>query len=368
MNPADEEFILQCLRIYYYEYFGIIDIPPELNRHEFGYKRPNSGMMRHIQLQDAAQLRSTLMRELPLDVFLSPARYLSPTSPMPEKEWQSSDLIFDIDAKDLNLECRPSHTVQICTTCGMSSDKECPCDSPKKVSTSVACGRCINASKNEVRKLLDILSDDIGIEESQVRIYFSGNDGFHIHIRDSKLSNLNSLERSELVDYVMFRNILPERLGVRKDNTPSLPKPTDLGWPGRFARHMHGSKMTRPPKNKKVTSDDYAQFSDTLKTLSGILGACVDPGVTTDIRRIFRMPGTINGKSGMTKMLCTNIKKFNPYKDAVLIHDKKVTVRASCPIQFRLMNKKFGPYYDEDVSIPAYAALYLICKQLAHIS
>lgn len=367
MNSADEEFISQCLRKYYYEYFGIINVPSKLNRHEFGYKKPNSGMIRHIQLQDAAELRTTLMQELPLEVFISPARYLFPALPMAEKEWQNADLVFDIDAKDLNLECRPSHTVQVCATCGMSGDKRCSCDSPKINSTSVACNNCTNASKNEVKKLLDILSNDIGIEESQIEIYFSGNDGFHIHVQDSKLSSLNSLERSELVDYVMFKGILPERLGVKKDSVTSLPKSTDLGWPGRFARHMSGSKMVRQKKNKKTTIDDYAQFTNTLSTLSNTLGARIDPGVTVDIHRIFRMSGTINGKSGMTKMLCTDISKFNPYKDAVFIHDKKVTVRASCPIQFKLMNKKFGPYHNEDVNIPAYAATYLICKRLAHI-
>lgn len=368
MNQVSEEFISQCLRKYYYEYFGLINAPSKLNRHEFGYKKPNSKMIRHIQLQNTAELRTTLMQELPLEVFISPARYLFPTLSMAEKEWQDADLIFDIDAKDLNLDCRPSHTVQVCSACGMPSGEKCSCDSPKINDISVACNKCINASKNEVKKLLNILSNDIGIEESQIKIYFSGNDGFHIHVCNSKFSNLNSRERSELVDYVMFQGILPERLGMKKGSVAAPPKSTDLGWPGRFARYMYGSKTAHKKRNEKITPDDYAKFTDTLGTLSNELGVRIDPGVTADIHRIFRMPGTINGKSGMTKMLCPDITKFNPYKDAVLIHDKKVVVHASCPVQFKLMGKKFGPYNGEDVNMPAYAAVYLICKGLAHIT
>lgn len=366
MNSADEEFISQCLRKYYYEYFGIINIPAKLNRYEFGYQKPNSPMIRHIQLQDAAELRSTLMQELPLDVFLSSARYLFPSLPMAEKEWQDADLIFDIDAKDLNLECRPSHTVQVCATCGKVKDKGCACDSPQIKDVSVTCDRCMDASKKEVKKLLDILYGDLGVKESQTEVYFSGNDGFHIHVHDLKFLNLNSLERSELVDYVMCNGMLPESLGMKKSGATSLPQLTDAGWPGRFAHHMFGSKTARQQKIKKITADGYARFADTLKGLSHTLGACIDPGVTTDVRRIFRMPGTINGKSGMTKMACPDISKFNPYKDAVLINDSTVTVNASCPISFKLMNKKFGPYNNKDVDIPSYAAIYMVCKGLAH--
>ena len=34
-----------------------------------------------------------------------------PNLSMNEKDWKEADLIFDIDAKDLNLPCREHHTV-----------------------------------------------------------------------------------------------------------------------------------------------------------------------------------------------------------------------------------------------------------------
>ncbi|GIS74014.1 MAG: hypothetical protein CM1200mP11_2290 [Nitrosopumilaceae archaeon] len=45
-----------------------------------------------------------------------------------------------------------------------------------------------------------------------------------------------------------------------------------------------------------------------------------------------------------------------------------IEVLANCPIEFKLKNKKFGPFLNEKVTIPTYAAAYLICKKLATIA
>ena len=94
----------------------------------------------------------------------------------------------------------------------------------------------------------------------------------------------------------------------------------------------------------------------------------IDPNVTMDIHRIFRLPGSINSKSGLTKSLCTDVIKFEPYTDACFLNDDSVEVLANCPVEFKLKNKKFGPYKNQKISIPTYAAAYLICKKLATIA
>jgi DNA primase small subunit len=68
----------------------------------------------------------------------------------------------------------------------------------------------------------------------------------------------------------------------------------------------------------------------------------------------------------MSKVLCENIDKFNPFQDSCFIDDEKTNVLANCPTQFTLKNIKFGPYKNEKVTIPKYAAIYLICKGLAN--
>jgi len=87
-----------------------------------------------------------------------------------------------------------------------------------------------------------------------------------------------------------------------------------------------------------------------------------------DIHRIFRLPGSINSKSGLTKILCTDLTKFDPYTDACFLNDDPVEILANCPIEFKLKNKKFGPYTNEKILVPTYAAVYMICKKLATIA
>ena len=102
--------------------------------------------------------------------------------------------------------------------------------------------------------------------------------------------------------------------------------------------------------------------------MKGVIGVKIDPNVTIDIHRIFRLPGSLNSKSGMSKILCENLEKINPFSDACFIDDEKIDIVANCPIEFTLKNKKFGPYRNEKITLPKYAAIYLICKGLANIT
>jgi DNA primase small subunit len=87
-----------------------------------------------------------------------------------------------------------------------------------------------------------------------------------------------------------------------------------------------------------------------------------------DIHRIFRLPGSINSKSGLTKLYCDDLAKFDPYTEASFLSDDTVEVIANCPIQFVLKSKKFGPYLNEKITLPTFAAVYMICKKLARIA
>ena len=105
-----------------------------------------------------------------------------------------------------------------------------------------------------------------------------------------------------------------------------------------------------------------------MDDVSENIGVKIDPNVTMDIHRIFRLPGSINSKSGLTKLFCNNLTKFDPYTEASFLSDDSVEIIANCPIEFVLKNKKFGPYINEKITVPTYAAVYMICKKLARIA
>jgi DNA primase small subunit len=291
---------------------------------------------------------------------------------MSEKDWKGADLIFDIDAKDLNLDCRQEHTCIKCFLCNEVSalQSTCPsCKSTKIAIKSLTCKNCINGAKEEVIKLKKILEDDLGIKNEKIQVYFSGNEGFHVHVIDSPYQLLGSRERNELVDYIMFRGAMPETFGMKKikPEKDSFVEIDAKGWGGRVAEHIFGSKSKRPKVITEIISNGYSVFQQRLDNLKEIIGVKIDPNVTIDIHRIFRLPGSLNSKSGMSKIPCEHIEKINPFVDACIIDDEKTDVLANCPFQFTLKNRKFGPYSNEKISIPKYAAIYLICKGLANV-
>jgi len=290
---------------------------------------------------------------------------------MSEKDWKGADLIFDIDAKDLNLDCRQKHTCIKCISCDEVSalQSTCPsCKSTKIEIKSLTCKNCINGAKEEVVKLKKILEDDLDIKKEKIQVYFSGNEGFHVHVTDSPYQLLGSRERNELVDYIMFRGAIPETFGMKKSQPikSSFVEIDAKGWGGRVSKHIFGSKLKRSKVITEIISNGYSVFQQRLDSLKETIGVKIDPNVTIDIHRIFRLPGSLNSKSGMSKVFCENIDKFNAFRDSCFIDDENTTVLANCPNQFTLKDKKFGPYKNEKVTIPKYAAIYLICKGLAN--
>jgi len=220
MNENNIKFLEDSFKKYYFNHFNLIFTPQRTSEREFGYQKFNSGFFnRHISLKDDKELHLLFMQNIPSDVYCSNAYYAFPNSPMNEKDWKEADLIFDIDAKDLDLPCRKNHVVSICNECNeISKDtNQCvKCNSTKLEKKSLPCKLCINASKIEVNKLSNILIDDLGIDKENIHVYFSGNEGFHVYVFNSQFQKIGSKERSELVDYIMFRGAIPETFGMKK--------------------------------------------------------------------------------------------------------------------------------------------------------
>ncbi|MFQ5782351.1 MAG: DNA primase small subunit domain-containing protein [Nitrosopumilus sp.] len=370
MKETDIEFLEYSFKKYYFEHFDLIRAPERTSEREFGFQKFNSGMNRHISIKDDKELHLLFMQNVPSDVYCSNAYYSFPNLPMNEKDWKEADLIFDIDAKDLNLSCREDHTVSICNDCNEISKKSehcLKCNSTKFEKKSLPCKNCINSSKIEVSKLTEILTNDFAIEKENIHVYFSGNEGFHVYVYNSQFQQIGSRERSELADYIMFNGAIPETFGMKKfkPDRSFFPDLEEKGWKGRFSKQVFRTKSKRPKIISQLLANGYSSFQQTLNDVSKKIGVKIDPNVTMDIHRIFRLPGSINSKSGLTKILCQDLTKFDPYIDASFLSDEPVEVLANCPIEFSLKNKKFGPYINEKVTIPTFAAVYMICKKLA---
>ena len=373
MKEKELKFLEESFKKYYFDHFDLIHVPERTSEREFGFQKFNSGMIRHISLKDDKELHLLLMQNTPSNVYCSNGYYSFPNLSMNEKDWKEADLIFDIDAKDLQLSCRQNHSVTKCIDCNevsISQDHCSKCKSTKIEKKSLPCKNCMEGSKKEVEKLSNILIDDLGVEKNNIQIYFSGNEGFHVYVYNSQFQELGSRERAELVDYLMFRGTIPETFGMKKLklNRQLFPEFEEKGWRGRFSKEIFGSKSKRSKIISEIISDGYSNFQKKLENLSKSIGSQIDPNVTMDIHRIFRLPGSLNSKSGLTKILVKDLQKFEPYSDSSFLNEKTVEIKANCPIEFKLKNKKFGPYYNENITVPTFAAVYMICKNLATIS
>src|SRR2546421_6165121 len=94
--------------------------------------------------------------------------------------------------------------------------------------------------------------------------------------------------------------------------------------------------------------------------------AKIDTVVTTDIHRLIRMPGTLNGHTGLLAMKVSEerLDEFDPFTEP-LAFQGEMKVKVNDAPRFRLGEEHFGPYRDEVVGLPSAAAMLLLCKHRA---
>jgi DNA primase small subunit len=368
-------FVKSAFRQYYFKHTKNIGIPTRMKEREFGYKQFGSGIVRHLSFKNIGELLAILIRESPSDVYCSNGFYRFPTYPIQEKQWGGADLIFDIDAKDLHLPCEQTHSYLLCINCGVVLERKvnsCPkCDFSKLNHISVPCNKCVFSLKKEVMKLINLLITDLGIKKNCIEVYFSGNNGFHLHILDNRFDTLDSRARADIVGYLMGIGIMAESIGVRKRPEGILikfPKSgLSYGWRKRIANKLGIDQLSTVKLNNIVQQKGgYDGFREELSRLTRESGVRIDPHVTTDIHRVFRMPGTLNSKSGLTKMRCDDLELFDPFINACLLGENEVNVEVKAQVNLKLKGQSFK-IKKQTQRLPLYVAVYLICKGIAEL-
>jgi DNA primase small subunit len=368
------DFVKNTFREYYYKHSNCLSVPDPIRAREFGFMYFDNFVSRHISFGNIGELIAKLIKEPPADVFCSNAYYKFPSHPIQEKQWEGADLIFDIDIKDLGVNCMPNHSFYVCSMCSNCTQKNhiCTnCENEKMLHIYIPCNKCFEEIKKETSKLLDFLNFDIGIEKKNIEVFFSGNAGYHMYIYNSSYNKLDSKARSDIVDYIMGNGIMLETLGInrfKKEFFIKFPKGgLSLGWRKRLCIDLGISeKSVIKMKNFVTTKGGYQGFKKEIDSLSRRLGVRIDPNVTTDVHRIFRLAGSINSKSGLSKIRCNNLESFKPLVDSCLLNEKEVYIKPKTNLKLCLKGNNFKVSNSIE-KLPTYAAIYLICKGLADI-
>ncbi len=336
---------------------------------------------RHYAFKDYAQLRDYLVSNAPPFVSISSAYYEKPDArPMENKIWKGSELIFDLDASDLDLECRRLH------------------------GSSWVCDKCLDTIKLETLKLIEeFLIPDFGFKSDDMHINFSGNRGYHIHIDNEIVRSMSSEERKEISDYIKGIGINVSEffpaMGVRGVQLEG-PRPTDGGWAGKLARgaikfiNSGPTAMMATGMDKKlamliernkaaiifgismgnwdkihIPKKDYF-WSSVLGSISIKQADSIDKNVTVDIRHLIRLPNTIHGDTGLLALSvgsARDLAKFDPTISAVAFKngDIKIKMIKKNP-EFSINGKSYGELKDI-VEIDIAAAAYLTLKGYSQI-
>nr|WP_297025980.1 DNA primase small subunit PriS [Thermoplasma sp.] len=269
--------LIDLFRKYYRE--NMIDPPELISKREVGYMTFSGEVIRHLRVNNKFELNMLLRDAAPMHVYSSAAYYRKPDErKMPEKEWEGADLIFDLDSDHLPGAEKMSQRNMLAQIRDQTS-----------------------------RLVSDFLMDDFGIPRSSIKIYFSGNRGYHVHVSDDRIYRLTSDARREITDYITG-NSLDESI-VRK--AISMLAIVSGGWPAVIRRELGDNAnggMIRETEIRKAIKKAREDHS-----------VLIDSPVTYDIHRIIRMPNTLHGKSGLIvrEVPIDRLQDFDPLQECI---------------------------------------------------
>ncbi|HMK54467.1 MAG TPA: DNA primase catalytic subunit PriS, partial [Methanobacteriaceae archaeon] len=270
-------------------------------------KGPND---RYKTFRNSDYLRKFMRARTPFAAFSSVAFYEKPNR---RDGWLKSELVFDVDAKDLPV-------------------RSCDCGS--------VCEICLEQAKEIVMSILDTLKGNFGLK----RIYtvYSGR-GYHLRVLDEEVMPMDSEVRGQIVKYIVGADV-PRSEYSWDGMTYNLEHFTiPFGYPQVFTERVKQSilhlneDIILEEVNKKLIkdviknrelllNDEWGHFRNKIgplrykkliNALSFLNLSLVDAKVSIDLKRILRLPSSLHSIVSMKCMEVTNLETFDPFKHAV---------------------------------------------------
>jgi DNA primase small subunit len=415
VKVSSRDWVYEKFKAFYRNPRYAFPAPSSFSQREYAFLLfKERAMVRHKGFAKPAALLSFAKERTPSDIYHSCAYYENPEAEMDKKGWSGADLVFDIDADHIPTGCGKIHDEWHCANpaClvlgGLTgrgiTPEECPaCGGVKFETKTWACDQCIDATRVETRKLLDMLANDFGFSEHEIHTYFSGHRGYHIHVENEAVRSLNTMARKEIVDYVCGIGLTlfdkKKKKSKAAEASSLIFRLSDYGWSGRLKKGMR--KFI-----EKASKEDFRKIGvrtnidAILKDKEGVLRRCfeenywrsvnevgaetwlriaefvknqeiaqIDTVVTSDIHRLIRANGTLHGKTGLLKaeFPVKSLDTFDPFVGAVAFKEGTVRVLVSDAPAFKLKGETFGPYKNQRIELPTAAAVLLILKCRAEV-
>ena len=361
MNESTRAFLRSAYKEFYFKGTDSIELPDDIESREFGYIPFGGGMVRHLSFRSKGEALAEILKQSPSSVYCSNARYEFPARPIDEKGWLGAELIFDIDATDIPTSCKKGHDLWYCEKCNASGKLPRPAKCPKCGGPAVefhgVCEECLDAAKDHTARVVGFLREDFGVNPEAIRVYFSGNRGYHLHIFDTRFNYLDQQARAEIAEYVRGSTLPPSQTMAATLRRRIPAGPQGAGWTRRVTGYVAEHNQNYGGTLQKLVSEAVSTQR-----------AIVDASVTTDIHRVFRLAGTLHGDTGMAKTRVRSMAQFDPQEDPVVLSAKQAKIQVSFYPRFRLRHRYFGPFKSETVELPTYAAVSILTRGLGEVA
>lgn len=352
------------LRRKFKEYYrnNLPEMPEKFEEREWAFvpleNFPNFTMYRHKSFKNVNEFKSHILNDIPANIYYSSAYYKNPSSErMEDKGWKRADLIFDIDADHLPLK---SKSIQ----------------------------NALKHAKEEVFKLLDVLSRDFGIDEKYMKVVFSGSRGYHVHVYDNSYQKLDSSERREIIDYLMINDLnfnfqIPDTT-IGERIAECMKELSDYILKEGHLESLLNKLNFRGNKEELISILSSGNFNRLSRSKSKrrvfeyLFNKCaskvkinIDAPVTADIKRLIRLPGSLHGKTGLraAPISINELNDFDPFRDGLVFGDEPVKVRIRAvrkeEIRWAINELKKIPKKGDKISVPEYLAVFMMCRGMA---
>ena len=299
------EATLEERKKFYAEEWSKHDLPDfilhSLSLREFGFDYGEGPSHRYNQFMTVEQLSDFLRNKAPYAAYASVALYEQPSM---RKGWLKSELVFDVDAKDLPL-------------------KSCGC------SGGVVCEKCLDEARRIAAMFAETLRSDLDLRN--IYFVYSGR-GFHIRATDDAVMTMEQTERTQLVEYVTggviptdvtmalgYSRVFRERIAQTFERLSKERLLEIHGMRKALAQQLIEEKekvvtaMRRGWLNEIQNFEGMGEktFQLLLEFLTRLNAELTDGKVTIDTKRILRLPSSLHSGVSMKCILVRDIERFS---------------------------------------------------------
>jgi len=408
MQDPTQSFIIKRFRKYYDG--ETIEIPDRLSRREFGFMFfDRTFVLRHIGFKTRKELKGYLVDNAPAHAYHSSAYYEKPDAPtMAEKSWMGADLVFDLDADHLKNAAEMTYPEMLAEVkrqiirliddfisgdLGFDADKlKIVFSGGRGYHVHVLDPRVLNLGSHERREIVD---------------YITGTDldfdwAFPMRSFDARqfAQRTTIIQRREMPDkesggwkgrmgggidrFLIDLEVIGEDEAVKRysgmkdrESGRAIGDKTIGGMYQELFEKRKGSRgvdRMRSERNFEIFSrqnylNAFVLLVEDLVKVS-LVGETDEP-VTSDIKRLIRLPSSLHGKTGLrvTEIDRDELDGFSPLRDAIptILTDRSVKVVAKDDVDIDLRGERISLKKGEG-EVPEFAALFLACRKTVSIS